>query len=39
MGLTIVLGYDGSDCARAALARTKDLLKVCGGGKAVVVVA
>lgn len=39
MGLTIVLGYDGSDCAKAALARTKDLLKVSGGGKAVVVVA
>jgi len=39
MGLTIVLGYDGSDCARAALARTADLLKTCGGGKAVVVVA
>ena len=38
MGLTIVLGYDGSDCARAALARTADLLKTCGG-KAVVVVA
>ena len=39
MGLTIVLGYDGSDCARAALARTASLLKTCGGGKAVVVVA
>jgi nucleotide-binding universal stress UspA family protein len=39
MGLTIVLGYDGSDCARAALARTADLLKATGDGKAVVVVA
>lgn len=39
MGLTIVLGYDGSECARAALARSADLLKETGGGKAVVVVA
>lgn len=39
MGLTIVLGYDGSDCARAALARAADLLKATGDGKAIVVVA
>jgi nucleotide-binding universal stress UspA family protein len=39
MGLTIVLGYDGSDCARAALARSADLLREAGGGKVVVVVA
>jgi len=39
MGLTIVLGYDASACARAALARSADLLKETGGGKAVVVVA
>lgn len=37
MGLTIVLGYDGSDCAKAALERTAALLKATGGGKAVVV--
>jgi nucleotide-binding universal stress UspA family protein len=39
MGLTIVLGYDASACAKAALARTIDLLKQTGSGKAVVVVA
>jgi len=39
MGLTIVLGYDGSECARAALARSSDLLHETGGGKIVVVVA
>ncbi len=37
MGLTIVLGYDGSDCAKAALQRTIDLLQLTGDGKAVVV--
>lgn len=39
MGLTIVLGYDGSDCARTALARSADLVRRTGGGKVVVVVA
>lgn len=39
MGLTIVLGYDGSDCAKAALNSTVDLLTATGGGKAVVVQA
>jgi nucleotide-binding universal stress UspA family protein len=39
MGLTIVLGYDGSACARAAVARCADLLEQTGGGKVVVVVA
>jgi len=39
VGLTIVLGYDASDCAKAALARAIDLLKATGDGKAVVVVA
>lgn len=37
MGLTIVLGYDGSDCAKAALERTIALLKATGDGAAVVV--
>jgi nucleotide-binding universal stress UspA family protein len=39
VGLTVVLGYDASDCAKAALARSIDLLAATGDGKAVVVVA
>ena len=39
MGLTIVLGYDSSDCAKAALARSIDLLAATTDGRAVVVVA
>ncbi len=39
MGLTIVLGYDGSACAKAAVARCSDLLALTGGGKVVVVAA
>jgi len=39
VGLTIVLGYDSSDCAKAALARCSDLLAATDDGRAVVVVA
>lgn len=39
MGLTIVLGYDGSDCAGAALRCCSNLLAEANGGKVVVVVA
>ncbi len=39
MALTIVLGYDGSACAKAALARCTDILQETRGGKVVVVVA
>ena len=37
MALTIVLGFDGSDCAKLALARTADLVRAAGGARVVVV--
>src|SRR5512135_2427076 len=36
MALTLVLGYDGSDCARKALAHAAALVRSAGGAKAVV---
>jgi nucleotide-binding universal stress UspA family protein len=37
MALTMVLGYDGSDCARRALGRVADLVRAAGGARVVVV--
>jgi nucleotide-binding universal stress UspA family protein len=39
MGLTIVLGYDGSNCAKKALTRTADVVRAAPGSKVVVVYA
>lgn len=39
MALTLVLGYDGSDCARKALEHTADLVRAMGGADVVVVAA
>jgi nucleotide-binding universal stress UspA family protein len=39
MALTIVLGYDGSNCAKKALARTADVVRAAPDSKVVVVYA
>jgi len=39
MALTMILGYDGSDCAKKALGRAADLARAAGGARVAVVYA